>query len=134
MGWESISGQSMSEGSEFIKSEEQSGHCEHSRPAAPDRPGRVGSFCGLIASFYSLKAKKTPAGRLALGAWLGHCALVTQLCPTLQPHGLARQAPLSMEILQARILEWVAISSSRGSSQPWDRTQVSCIAGGFFTV
>ena len=73
----------MSEGSEFIKSEEQSGHCEHSRPAAPDRPGRVGSFCGLIASFYSLKAKKTPAGRLVLGAWLGHCALVTQLCPTL---------------------------------------------------
>ena len=45
----------------------------------------------------------------------------------------ARQAPLSMEILQARILEPVAISSSRGSSQPKDRTQVSCIVGGFFT-
>ena len=30
-------------------------------------------------------------------------------------------------ILQARILEWVAISSSRGSSQPRDHTQVSCI-------
>ena len=37
------------------------------------------------------------------------------------------QAPLS--ILQARILEWVAISSSRGSSQPRDRTQVSCSSG-----
>ena len=37
-------------------------------------------------------------------------------------------------ILQARILEWVAISSSRGSSQPKDQTHVSCIAGGFFTV
>ena len=36
-------------------------------------------------------------------------------------------------ILQARILEWVAIPFSRGSSQPRDRTQVSCIAGGFFT-
>ena len=36
-------------------------------------------------------------------------------------------------ILQARILEWVAISFSRGSSQPRDRTQVSHIAGGFFT-
>ncbi|CAI9170332.1 unnamed protein product [Rangifer tarandus platyrhynchus] len=36
-------------------------------------------------------------------------------------------------ILQARILEWVAFPFSRGSSQPWDRTQVSCIAGGFFT-
>ena len=36
-------------------------------------------------------------------------------------------------ILQARILEWVAIPFSRGSSQSRDRTQVSCIAGGFFT-
>ena len=36
-------------------------------------------------------------------------------------------------ILQARILEWVAIPFSRGSSQPRDRTQVSRIAGGFFT-
>ena len=37
------------------------------------------------------------------------------------------------EILQARILEWVAILFSRGSSQARDRTQVSCIASGFFT-
>ena len=36
-------------------------------------------------------------------------------------------------ILQARILEWVAIPFSRGCSQPRDRTQVSHIAGGFFT-
>ena len=36
-------------------------------------------------------------------------------------------------ILQARILEWVADPFSRGSSQPRDWTQVSCIAGGFFT-
>ena len=32
-----------------------------------------------------------------------------------------------------RILEWVALPYSRGSSQPRDRTQVSCIARGFFT-
>ena len=38
------------------------------------------------------------------------------------------------EISQARILEWVAISFSRGSSQPRDQTWVSCIAGRFFTV
>ena len=43
------------------------------------------------------------------------------------------QAPLSMGILQARILEWVVMPSSRGSSQPRARTGVSCIAGGFFT-
>ena len=50
------------------------------------------------------------------------------------PWAVAHQAPLSMEILQARILEWVAMPSSRGSSQPRDQTQVSHIAGGFFTV
>ena len=37
-------------------------------------------------------------------------------------------------ILQARILEWVAIPFSRGSSQPKDWTQVLCIAGGFLTI
>ena len=36
-------------------------------------------------------------------------------------------------ILQARILEWVAFPFSRESSQPRDPTQVSRIAGGFFT-
>ena len=38
-----------------------------------------------------------------------------------------------MEILQARILEWVAMPS-RGSSQPQNQTQISRIAGRFFTV
>ena len=42
-------------------------------------------------------------------------------CPTLAtPRTVAHQAPLTMGILQARILEWVAVSSSRGSSQPRD--------------
>ena len=50
------------------------------------------------------------------------------------PWTVAHQAPLSMGILQARILEWVAIQSSRGSSQTRDQTQVSCIAGRFFTI
>ena len=36
-------------------------------------------------------------------------------------------------VLQARRLEWVALSSFRGSSQPRDRTRISCIVGGFFT-
>ena len=47
---------------------------------------------------------------------------------------VAHQAPLSMGILQERILDWVAMLSSRGSSQPRERTQVSYIAGGFFTI
>ena len=37
------------------------------------------------------------------------------------------------EVLQASILEWIPFPFSRGSSEPRDRTQVSCIAGGFFT-
>ena len=46
---------------------------------------------------------------------------VSQSSLTLQLHRLAaRQAPLSMGILQARTLEWVAMPSSRGSSQPRD--------------
>ena len=32
------------------------------------------------------------------------------------------------EIIQARILEWIVISSSGGSSQPWDQTLISCIS------
>ena len=38
------------------------------------------------------------------------------------------------EILQARILEWVAISFSRGSSKPRNQTRTSCMADRFFTV
>ena len=45
------------------------------------------------------------------------------------PWTIAHQAPLSMWILQAIILEWVDMSSSKGSTQPRDRTQVSRIAG-----
>ena len=48
------------------------------------------------------------------------------------PWTVASQAPLSMGILQAGILAWFVMPSSRGSSQPRDWTQVSCIAGGFF--
>ena len=43
------------------------------------------------------------------------------------PWTVARQAPLSMGILQARILEWVAIPSSKGSSQHRDGTRTSYI-------
>ena len=61
--------------------------------------------------------------------------LVAKSCLTLMtPWTVARQAPLSMGILQARILEWVAISFSRGSSWLRNRTRVSCIAGRFFTA
>ena len=54
---------------------------------------------------------------------------VTQLCLTFcNPMDYTIHG-----VLQARILEWVAIPSSRGSSQPRDGSQVSHTAGGFFT-
>ena len=46
---------------------------------------------------------------------------------------VACQAPLSMGILQARILEWVTCPSPGESSQPRDQTQVSHVAGRFIT-
>ena len=47
---------------------------------------------------------------------------------------IACQTPLSMGIFQARILEWAAMLSSKGSSQPRDWTQVSHITVRFFTI
>ena len=61
--------------------------------------------------------------------------VIVQSCPFFAtPWTVAHQAPLSMKFLQARILDWVAISFSRRSSWLRDRTRVSCIAGGFFTI
>ena len=55
-------------------------------------------------------------------------ACMLQLCLTLcDPWTIAKQAPLSMGIFQARILEWVAISFPRESSRPRNQTRVSCI-------
>ena len=60
--------------------------------------------------------------------WVSEWMKATELCPTIWDpmdytvHG----------ILQARVLEWVAIPFSRGSSQPRDQTQVSRIVGGLF--
>ena len=59
--------------------------------------------------------------------------LIAQSCQTLgNPMDCSPPGSSVHGILQARILEWVAISVSRGSSHPRDQTQVSCIAGRFF--
>ena len=60
---------------------------------------------------------------------------VVQLCLTL--FDLTDYSPPGSSvhgIFQARILEWVAMPSSRGSSQPRDQTHVSCVAGRSFTT
>ena len=92
---------------------------------------------GFSDSWNSLsktKKKKKPPRilktmlRVKLG-WNERC-MCAQLCPTLfntkdcGPPGSSVQG-----ISQARILEWVAISFSRGSSQPRDQTCISCVGG-----
>ena len=55
------------------------------------------------------------------------CVLVTQLCAILcNPMDCSPPGSSVHEIFRARILEWVAIPFSRGSSQPRNQTQVSC--------
>ena len=62
-------------------------------------------------------------------------SLVAQSCPTLCNPVDCRLPGSSIHgIFQARVLEWVAISFSRGSFLPRDRTQVSHIVGRHFTV
>ena len=66
----------------------------------------------------------------ALSLWCQSpcCCLVTKLCPALcDPMDCSPPGSPVHGILQSRILEWVAISISRGSPWPRDRTHVSCI-------
>ena len=64
-----------------------------------------------------------------------YCVLVAQWCPTLcNPRDYSQLGSSVHGILQARILQWVAMPFSRGSSWPRDWTWVSCIAGGLFTI
>ena len=61
-----------------------------------------------------------------------NCCLVVKSCPTLcDPMDCSPPSSSVHGILQARILEWLAVSFSRGSSQPRDRTHVAyiCQAG-----
>ena len=61
--------------------------------------------------------------------------LVAQSCPNLcDPVDCSLSGSSLLGILQARMLEWVAIPFSKGSSQPKDRTQASHIISRFFTI
>ena len=60
------------------------------------------------------------------GGWVSESESHSVVSNSLRPHTVHG-------ILQVRILELVAFPFSKGSSQPRDRTQVSCMAGGFFT-
>ena len=93
-------------------------------------------FCSVLKflrQFYLVNNIENQWSRLVATCLI--FVLVNQSCPTLRD-SIDYSPPGSSVhgILQARILEWVAISFSRGSSWPRDWTQLSFIAGRFFTV
>ena len=90
-------------------------------------------------------SQKVGASQLSICDWMDkqnvvhtHNKVKVKLLSRVQLHcdpmDLTYQAPLSMVFSRQEILEWVAISFSRGSSQPRDWTRVSCITGRHFTI
>ena len=105
------------------------------------------SYCILGHTLLWLKNWRFPArqsllqviqgssGNRRVLTWLLCCVQSLQLCPTLcNPVDCSPSGSFVHGIFQVRILEQAAISYSRGSSGPIDRTWVSCTTGGFFTV
>ena len=102
------------------------------------------SNCFFPVKLHFLRASRPP--NTALSTWLPLSVLILRVTlagmyvshsvvsSSLRPHGLYLPGSSVHETLQARILDRVAISYSRGSSQPGYRTQVSCTAGRFFTI
>ena len=99
----------------------------------PWEDGREEGVCTTKAGFVRV-FRETEALRT-------YCfCLVAKSCPTLGHVQLSDSMDCGLPgssvhgILQARILEWVAISFSRGSLRPRDQNCVCCIAGKFFTA
>ena len=122
----------------------------HWRTAAASRiSGDTGKFCLTKGTAHSCSGVLALLRELArclqnwsegLGWYTCVCVCVcvyevAQSCPTLcDPVDCSPPDSSVHGILQARVLEWVAISFSRGSSQPRDWTQVSCITGRCFIL
>jgi len=97
----------------------------------------IGLSGSVVSNMWKGKKKRIICSHFISFWWL--VGSVAKLCPTLATPWTAVPIDYSLPgssvhgILQARILEWVAISFSRGSSWPRNWTRVSCIAGRFFT-
>ena len=81
-------------------------------PRPWDSPGKnIGVGCHFLLQCMKVKSERE----------------VAQSCPTLlDPTDCSPPGSSTRGIFQARVLEWVAISFSRGSSLPRDRTHISC--------
>jgi len=78
-------------------------------------------FCVTCTELWNFTCRKLSTGNRILTVLKNSsvlCLVVSHVQLFVTPWTVAHQAPLSMGILQARILEWVAMPSSRGSSQP----------------
>ena len=98
---------------------------------------RLGADCGsdhdLLVAKFRLKLKKV--GKTTWPFRYESESEVAQSCPTLcDPVDCSPPVSSVHGILQTRVLEWVAISFSRGSSRPRDQTWVSCIGGRRFNL
>ena len=94
--------------------------------ACPTPTCNVSEICDLFYPFSSYILSSSSNEPLPMLSYAQSCPALCDpidcILPGSSVHG----------VLQIRILEWVAMPSSRGSSQPRDRTQVLCIAGRFF--
>ena len=88
------------------------------------------TICGFLCLAFRLGIMFLQRGTMFFPLYGGiilRVSVCAQLCPTLcNPMGCSPPGCSVHGISQARILEWVAISSSGGSSQPRDQTHVSC--------
>ena len=87
-----------------------------------------------LSPSYFVRINLANLGQICL--WFAYVCCVCRhsiMSNSLQPHGLCPSGFSGHGIFQARILEWVAISSSGRSSWPRHRTRVPCTAGVFFT-
>ena len=95
--------------------------------------GTSASLCNSNGD--SIFASVNPNFIMFRGVMMWSEVVVTQSCPTLcNTMNFGPPGSSVYGILQGRTLEWVAIPFARGSSQPWNRTWVSCIVDRFFTV
>ena len=89
----------------------------------------------LKTYFNDSKKKKIKPSTLFPRVFKNMCVLVAQTClPLCDPMDFSPPGSSVHGIIQAKILEWVAIPFSEGISGSRNRTQVSCIADRFFTV
>ena len=101
------------------------------RPNCPPQCNGIGrwSLCEVT------RVRWSHEGGALMMAWESESKSYSVAPNALWSHGLYRLPGCSVHgILQARILDWIALSFSRGSSQNRDWTQVSHIAGRFFTI